>query len=81
MRVILKKRTPFVTFSFLKFGRKSTNLYDSKLSEFLSKGERAIFIQLGKNMYIKTGEELRFVLRKARLDAYTRFSPLYGREI
>ena len=48
MRVILKKRTPFVTFSFLKFGRKSTNLYDSKLSEFLSKGERAIFIQLGK---------------------------------
>mgnify|MGYP003446290038 FL=1 len=29
-------------------------------------------------MYIKTGEELQFVLRKARLDAYTRFSPLYG---
>ena len=29
-------------------------------------------------MYIKTGEELWFVLRKARLDAYTRFSPLQG---
>lgn len=46
-----QKTNTFCHLLLFKIGRKSTNLYDSKLSEFLSKGERAIFIQLGKNMY------------------------------